>query len=270
MIRVHSTRREMQRRFGLLCLLFLAVPMGAAEGQNNDPGIFQYSTLEALLEGVYDGDLRVGTLAKQGALGLGTFNGLDGEMIVLDGEVWQVPVTGRPQRPTPETRSPYASVVPFKAQRTGAVDPQPSKDALFRALDGLATNPNIFYAFRLHGTFAMLRARSVPKQTPPYPRLTEVVKQQAVFEYRNITGTLLGFRSPDYAKGLRVPGYHLHFLADDRAAGGHLLDLSTTEGLTVDLMEVRDLQLHLPDSKAFAGAELGGDKAADVRAVESK
>ena len=250
--------------------MFLTLPLGAKETQRAETVIFQYGTLEALLEGVYDGDLRVGTLSEQGTLGLGTFNGLDGEMIVLDGEVWQVPVTGIPQQPSPQVRSPYASVVPFKAQRTGTIGPQPSKDGLFRSLDGMAPNPNLFYAFRIQGTFATLQARSVPKQTPPYPRLTEVVKQQAVFEHSNITGTLVGFRSPDYAKGLRAPGYHLHFLADDRTAGGHLLDLSTTGELAVEILEVRDLRLHLPDSEAFAGAKLSGDKAADVRAVENE
>ena len=78
-------------------------------------------------------------------------------------------------------------------------------------------------AIRLDGRFEFVRARSVPPQSPPYRPLTEVVLEQHVFELTDVAGTMLGFRFPDYAEGIEVSGYHLHFLTDDRRRGGHVL-----------------------------------------------
>ena len=46
--------------------------------------IFHYSVLKALDNGVLEGDMEIGELKKHGDFGLGTFNKLDGEMIILD------------------------------------------------------------------------------------------------------------------------------------------------------------------------------------------
>ena len=56
--------------------------------------LFQASTIAALLEGAYDGDLSFAELAEHGDLGLGTLNGLDGEMIALDGRFYRADVDG--------------------------------------------------------------------------------------------------------------------------------------------------------------------------------
>ncbi len=64
-----------------------------------DPHVlFQASTIGALLDGAFDGDLSFAELAEHGDLGLGTLNRLDGEMIALDGEFFRADVDGAVSR----------------------------------------------------------------------------------------------------------------------------------------------------------------------------
>ena len=56
--------------------------------------LFQASTIGALLDGAYVGDVTIGELSEHGDLGLGTLNGIDGEMIVLDGRFYRADVDG--------------------------------------------------------------------------------------------------------------------------------------------------------------------------------
>ncbi len=85
----------------------------------------------------------------------------------------------------------------------------------------------------------------MPRQHKPYPPLVEVVEGQPTFEFRDVRGSLVGFRFPDHARGLNVPGYHFHFITDDRTAGGHVLACRLVHGeIRVD--READLRLELP------------------------
>jgi acetolactate decarboxylase len=203
--------------------------------------LFQASTIAALLDGAYEGDLTFAELAEHGDLGLGTLNGLDGEMIALDGRFYRADVDGFVQ-PVPESaRTPFAVVVPFEA----AVDVETADP------DAVLADAGPVCAVRFDGTFDLLRARSVPRQQPPYRPLPEVAAEQHVFELRDVSGTIVGFRFPDYASGLEVVGEHLHFISADRTRGGHVLDYRPRSGrLRID--PVSDLHVELPP-----GVELG-------------
>ena len=137
-------------------------------------------------------------------------------------------------------------------------------------LDGLVAGRNDFQAIRIDGTFPSLTVRSEPKQTLPYRPLAEVIKeQQVVFELSDVQGTLVGFRVPDYAAALNVPGYHFHFLTDDRRRGGHVLDIETGEG-TIQIDEIRSITIALPDVPGFADMNLTGAREKDLHAVEKQ
>ena len=172
--------------------------------------LFQASTIAALLEGAYEGDLTFAELAEHGDLGLGTLNGLDGEMIALDGRFYRADVDGFVQPIAGSARTPFAVVVPFEA----AVDVETAGARAGSRSTG--AGPDLRGAF--DGEFELVRARSVPRQHPPYRPLAEVAAEQHVFELRDVSGTLVGFRFPDYASGVEVTGYHLHFITDDRRA----------------------------------------------------
>jgi acetolactate decarboxylase len=221
--------------------------------------IFQNSTINALLEGVYDGALTYGELREHGDFGLGTFNGLDGEMVAVDGDFYQVKSDGRAYPVTDDQRTPFATVLFFRPTITVAVNGPLDFERFQHWVDGLVDGPNLFYAVRVDGRFPSVTVRSVPRQQKPYPPLADVAKTQPVFRLGDVSGTLVGFRFPDFARGLNVPGFHLHFLTDDRTAGGHVLDLSVASGeLAIDASA--RFHLELPTDPSFLHADLAHDQ----------
>ena len=96
-------------------------------------------------------------------------------------------------------------------------------------LDMHIPSRDVFYAIRIDGTFPYVKARSVPVQVKPYPPLADALLGQTIFEFRNVTGTVVGFYTPSSAAGMNVLGYHLHFITSDRSRGGHVLDIATGE-----------------------------------------
>ena len=216
--------------------------------------LFQASTIGALLDGAYDGDVGFAELAEHGDLGLGTLNALDGEMIALDGRFYRADVDGNVNEVAGDELTPFAVVVPFEPAidlRLGALDHDELLDHLDRALPaGTAA-----CAIRIDGSFELVRARSVPRQHPPYRPLTEVVAEQHVFELRDISGTVVGFRFPDYAEGVEVPGYHLHFISGDRARGGHVLHCATRD-VIARLDPETELHVELPPGVELTGNHL--------------
>lgn len=231
--------------------------------------VFQVSTINALLQGLYDGEVTCGELKKHGDLGVGTFDGLDGEMIVVDGSILQVKADGKVLAAPDGEKSPFAAVTFFRSDQEQQVKELADYSQLQRLLDGLVVNRNVFYAIRIDGTFSYVKTRSVPEQEKPYPPLVEVTNNQPVFEMRNVRGTVVGFYCPPYVDGLNVPGYHLHFVTEDRRQGGHLLECSIQEG-KVQMDETREFYLTLPAGSDFAMADLTTDRAEELKKAESK
>jgi acetolactate decarboxylase len=230
--------------------------------------LFQASTIGALLEGAYDGDLSFAELAGQGDLGLGTLNGLDGEMIALDGRFYRADVDGLVNEVPGEARTPFAVVTRFEPTIDVEVAEALEHEALLARLDQLIPAGAPSCAIRLDGRFDLVRARSVPRQEPPYRPLTEVVAEQHVFELRDAVGTMLGFRFPDYAEGIEVAGYHLHFISDDRRRGGHVLGSRSRGPLRVRLDPSSALHVELPPGVELADPGLAAETHAAVERVE--
>jgi len=230
--------------------------------------LFQASTIGSLLEGAFDGDLSFAELAEHGDLGLGTLNHLDGEMIAIDGEFFRADVDGRITRIGPGERTPFAVVTRFEPTVEERLPGEErSHEELLAELDRLAPAGASSCAVRLDGRFALVRARSVPRQSPPYRPLTEVVADQHVFELAGVEGTMLGFRFPTYAEGIEVPGYHLHFVSADRSRGGHVLDSRSAE-LRVRVDPSDDLHVELPPRVELGDPDLAAETHAAVDAVE--
>jgi len=229
--------------------------------------LFQASTIGALLDGAYEGDLSFAELAAHGDLGLGTLNRLDGEMIALDGEFLRADVEGRIHPVAPEERTPFAVVTRFEPTVAAELAGPLEHEALLAALDELAPAGASSCAVRLDGRFESVRARSVPAQDPPYRPLTEVVAAQNVFELRDVAGTMVGFRFPAYVEGIEVAGYHLHFVSEDRERGGHVLGSRTAGALRAQLDPSDDLHIELPPAVDLVDPDLAAaTHAAIVRA----
>ena len=251
---------------GVIALMVMSL-WGCSHRQVERDVLFQTSTIDALLVGVYDGDLTFKELEKFGDLGLGTFNGLDGEMIAVDGDFYQIKVDGVAYPVAGDTKTPFSVVTFFDPDETFVLDKTVNYEQLKSTLDGVIPTENIFYAVKIDGVFNYIKTRSVPGQKKPYPPLVDVVKHQAIFEFHNVKGTIVGFRTPGYVKGINVPGYHLHFITADRTAGGHLLNCEM-QGVNIALDYTSRFYVMLPQDKEFAGADLIKERHKELQKVE--
>lgn len=229
-----------------------------ADGGARSAEVFQTSTMSALLDGVYDGDITIEELLRHGDFGLGTFNRLDGEMVVLDGECYHLRADGRATKADRADRTPFAAVTHFAPSTTIDIDAPTSRTDVLALIDDAVDSPNLLYAIRVTGTFSTVHTRTVKAQTPPYPPLTEASDGQAVKIFEQVGGVLVGFRTPEFEQGISVAGYHLHFLDADRTSGGHVLDF-TLEAGHVEISTASELHLRLPTTGAFLHADLAGD-----------
>ncbi len=220
--------------------------------------IFQTSTINALSRGVYDGDVSYKDLKKYGDFGLGTFNGLDGEMVALDGKFYQIKADGKAYPVVDSMKTPFAVVTFFEPDRTILANKTINYEKLQNYLDSLIPSNNIFYSIRVEGLFKYIKLRSVPNQKKPYTPLADVLKNEKVFEFNEIKGTAVGFRMPGYIQGVNVPGYHLHFITEDKKLGGHLLDCYI-EDVRIEIDLSSYLYMALPSNTEFLEADLSKD-----------
>lgn len=169
----------------------------------------------------------------------------------------------------PDERTPFAVVTRFRPDARATVDSPCDQAALLATLDTLVPDPGLCCAVRIDGFFESVHARSVPRQQRPYPPFSEVVTRQVEFEFSALQGSIVGFRFPDFVQGLNVPGYHLHFIADDRSAGGHVLGCRLSAGdLQVD--HSSDLHLELPADVAWTEPDTSAAKQDVIAAAESE
>lgn len=217
--------------------------------------IHQTSVIAALLDGVYDGETTVGTLRRRGDFGIGTFDGLDGELVMLDGVCYRVRDDGGATVAGDDAEVPYAVVTRFVPHRTFEIDGTHTRAEVTALIDEALGSANYMYAVRVDGVYAQMRVRAVHAQQHPYRPLVDATAEQAVTEFTDMRGTVVGMRTPAFEKGLSVPGYHAHFLLDDRTGGGHVLDHVMLSG-RVQVCVGTDLHLELPRTPEFAQADL--------------
>jgi acetolactate decarboxylase len=232
--------------------------------------VYQTSTMGALLDGVYDGDVTIRELLQHGNFGLGTFNGLDGEMLVLDGVCYQLRGDGSAQVADADQRTPFAVVTWFDADRSFEVTEPVDRAGLKARIDESLPSTNLIVAVQVTGDFSVIRTRTVTQQHRPYPAFTEATQDQQEVAFSDATGTLAGFRMPDYEQGVSVAGYHSHFVDAERRHGGHALDYLLTRG-RVDISVRSDLHLSLPRTPEFLAAELNkADMDTQIRRTEGE
>jgi acetolactate decarboxylase len=228
--------------------------------------VFQVSTSGALVAGVYDREVSVQTILEHGNFGLGTFANLDGEMVVVDGHVYQVQGSGRVTEAARDAGAPFAVVTWFDPDTDVSIPSVASFRDLEESCDGFRRSGNIFYALRLDGQFRRVRTRAV---NPPQQgtRLVDAAKAQSEFTFTDVDGTLVGLWSPGFASAFSVAGYHFHFLSADRQHGGHLLDLQV-DTLQLKVEALTSFHLALPESEAFLKADLSKNTAEELAYAE--
>jgi acetolactate decarboxylase len=234
-----------------------------------DKAIQQFSFVDALVAGLYEGAFSAATVASHGSLGVGCGDALDGELVLIDDELWVCRADGV-TRVDADARIPFAEVAHFEPTLTHEIT-APITEAEFEALvDGLVPSHNLFYALRLDGEFDRVTVREAVRQQRPFRGLADAVKDQHESQILETTGTLLGFKGPDVFQGLSVADYHLHYLSGDRTEGGHSMDFVLRRG-TLRMEAYAAFTLRLPETESYLAAELDDMNAdAAIRAAESQ
>ena len=233
---------------------------------DEDQTVFQTSTVNALMEGASTGDMTMGELKTHGDFGLGTFDGLDGEMIELDGKVFQVRADGHAHPVEDSARTPFATVSFFKADESARLDRPSDQSAMLAAVAAMLPSENIFHALRIEGRFDYVKTRAVAKQDKSVG-LEDAAREEPIFEFHDVEGTIVGFFTPDYLRGVNVPGYHLHFITADRSAGGHMLDCRTKD-VTIKIHHTPEFELGTPGTEEFLKADMTRDHTAAIAKIE--
>jgi acetolactate decarboxylase len=228
--------------------------------------LFQVSTSRALVQGVYREAVSSSHLLDHGDFGLGTFDELDGEMVVLDGVAYQVCSDGIVRRIDSDAGTPFATVLYFSSDDTVPLQKLDSFGELCNICDTHRSSQNLFYAFRIDGVFSHVHTRAM-RRTQSGVSLEIAAATQPEFQFNDVEGTLVGFWSPQFASSVDIPGYHFHFLSKDRTKGGHVLDCAGA-GLRLQLEAVKDFHLSLPDTEEFLRADLTADRSKDLSAAE--
>ena len=244
-----------------------------ARAYANKPIFFQVSTLNALMMGNFDGAVTVGCLKRHGAWGIGTYEGLDGEAIICDGHAYNAHSSGSASEYPNTSRLAFATVANFTGRAgsvcldtTGSLDE--ARAELERRRRAYDDNDNAWALVALHGTFPHVRVRSCKKcETKPYPTFPELASNQHEHAYEHEHGWAIGVWTPAYQQGINLPGWHLHYLSDDHARGGHLLELSVdkAEG---KLETYCRFEMALPTNEEFNKLDLSEDLAQETKAVE--
>lgn len=208
--------------------------------------LFEHGTIEILIAGNLEGTITLEELLKHGSYGLGTLDGLDGEVIILNNDVYQADQTGKVNHITDlNVTLPFASVhTPSKNQKEISLT-----DVDFNILNEDFSNThnlkNVFATINLHGNFKNVKVRVAPKQEKPYPSLLSVTKNQPIFDTKNVSGTIIGYYAPELFGNVTAAGWHLHFLSDDHEFGGHLLNFNASS-LAGNFEIFDNLKQHFP------------------------
>ncbi len=238
---------------------------------NDRETMYQVATLQSLMVGNYDGYVSIGELKKYGDIGLGTFDRVNGEMIVLDGQVYQALGDGSVKMAEDSQTTPFSTVTFFEADITASIAPFDNLPALTQQLDSIvnACGSNLIYALRLDLKARSVTFRSELPQDKPYGPLAEVLPdKQRSFTCELLDGCLVAVRFPAFFAGQNTPGWHFHFISADRRQGGHLLDVSSSEISVAELDATNRFLMFMPSDESFSHRDLSEDMSEDIRKVE--
>ena len=229
--------------------------------------IWQFSFIDALVAGLFDGAFRAADVAAHGDFGVGCGDALDGELLLLDGVIYLCSGDGKVRVVGADEQLPFAEVVAFEPTLTQSISGL-DEAGFERLVEQLVPSDNLFYALRVDGAFSRMTVREAVRQAKPYPGLADAVKNQHENTVGATSGTLVGFKGPDVFQGLSVADFHLHYLDDARLFGGHVLDFELATA-TLSIEAYSTFTLRLPEVDSYLRAELDDLESDDaIRSAE--
>ena len=240
----------------------------ASQSHGDRETLYQVSSMDALAQGAFDGIQPVSEIKKHGDFGIGTFDLLNGEMIALDGKVYQVTADGNVRVAPDGETTPFAELTYFDRDLSITEDKSLNFSEFTKDLSSKIPSMSVISAVKIHSTFLLMKVRSVPAQQKPFPTLLSAVANQSVYTYENANGTIVGYYEPEFLNGISVPGYHLHFISDDRREGGHVLDFTTVRDMTVEIDTTPGFFASLPALNSSPGIDAAKNVSADLAKAE--
>lgn len=228
--------------------------------------VYLSAPIIALVEGFYVENTTMTLIKEHGDFGLGTFNYLDGEMVVLDGNIYQIRADGKVYSVRDDEQSPFACVTFFSPDTFDDIGEDHTPKGFYELLNMLIPSENMLYAIRIDGSFSHVRTRAVPR-SENYKPLVEATSHQPVFDFYDVKGCLAGFYTPRFMESLNAPGYHMHFLTEDRQHGGHLIECEL-KNARIGIQHVPKLDVGLPITLDFLTASLKRDIGKDLDKAE--
>ena len=241
----------------LVALLITGISLaGCTTAQGDGKTLFIAGSYGAINRGVYDGPVTIGDLKRHGDFALGTFSGIDGELVGLNGKYYQIGAQGKINQAADAWTTPYATVTFFQPDKVISISKPLGYQELQANLNSQLPTPNIFYAMKVTGKFESIKARSLTKLNKPYPTTpySTITQNEPTFEFSNVDGTLLVIVSPSYTGELSYPGYHAHFVSSDGKYGGHVLDCRLISG-QVEVASLPNFTVNLPQNSEFYQAD---------------
>ena len=243
----------------------------SSKADENRETVFQVALLQSLTQGYYDGIIKVSELKQHGDTGIGTFEGVNGEMIVLDGKVYQALGDGSVKEADDNETVPFSNVTFFDKDLSVTLPKTENINSLKETLTKTVNEngKNLFYMVKINGTFQKMFVRSELKQEKPYKTLDKALAtDQREFNYENIAGMVVALYCPDYMGGLNTPGWHFHFISDDKTKGGHILELAF-DSAQAEFDSTQDFDMYLSDNSDFQKMDLAKDVSSAIKKVET-
>ena len=232
----------------------------------------QIALLQSLTLGHFDGSITAKQLKTLGDIGIGTFDGLDGELIMLNGVIYRANSDLKINVVDDKVTIPFSNVTFFDKDFSIKLNNISDKSALEQKLNESVKKygVNNFYFVKIPANFNSILIRSEAKQNKPYPTLVEALKAtQKEKTFENVSGTIVGLYCPDYMGGLNSVGWHFHFVSDDKKFGGHVLDLNINSG-TVEFDVTDNFNMILPKNNDFQKLDLAQDLSSDIHKAENE
>ncbi len=261
----------MKNLFKYSCVLLisgLSLHVSAQIKKKESRNLFSAGYAAAFIGGLYDAFYPYTQLKQHGDFGLGAPDKLDGEIIMLNGRLYQTRSTGKTTPISDTANTAYAIVCFFHATETFRPSGPMNKEALFHYLDSVLANKNGLYAIHIRGDYSYVKTRAFPPVQKPYAPLATMLDKQHFFEFHSVTGDLVGYRLPAFMEGEHIKGYHFHFLSDDKTGGGHIIDLLTSN-ITIEVETLNSYTLDLPQTPDFNNYDFKTDRREEIKSVEN-
>ncbi len=231
--------------------------------------LYQFGMPNAFMGGLYSGALSIGELKKHGDFGIGAPDKLDGELIMGNGRMYQTRFTGKTFPVVDSGTTCLFFVCYFKADTSIYSCAMLETKEAFEYIDSFLNNKNGMYAIRITGTFDYLKTRAFPPVTiKPSPDITALMDQQHFFEMRKIKGAFIGFKLPSFVDGWSIPGFHFHFISDEKSSGGHVTGFAWNNVL-IEIEELHQIQVALPQTYEFRQFNFKKNRTEDLKRLEN-